>query len=286
MKKILIVGKNSYIGNHLESYLEGFNQADQVEYEVVKVSASNGEWKAVDYADYDIVVLLSGLVHKKESVYGYEAYYKVNYEMAVEIARKAKESNVSQFIFTSTMAVFGDHATRITQETKEQPTTFYGKTKLMAEQTILEMEDDAFKVSVVRPPMVYGKGCKGNFPRLASLVKKLLLFPRVQNKRSMIHIDNLCEFLHLLIETKKTGVFHPQNKELVSTCELVSEISKQQNKKLYLVPGFSWVIKLGMKYVRSMHKVFGDCYYEQEMSQYVGMDYWIIDEIESVKKSV
>lgn len=285
MKKILIVGKNSYIGTELYNYLDTFNKEETV-YEVLKISASNGEWMNTDYVGYDAIILLSGMVHKKESSYGYDVYYKVNCEMAEEIAKKAKDSGVKKFIFVSTMAVYGDGVTKIDKETKTNPSTYYGKTKLMAEQKILEMANDQFVVSVVRPPMVYGKGCKGNFARLESLVKKIFIFPKLTNKRSMIYIENLCEFFRLLLECEKTAIYHPQNREYVSTCNMVKEIGKAKKRNIIMVPGFGWIIRIGMKYVRSLSKLFGDCYYDKEISTYDQMDYCIVDGIDSIKKSV
>ena len=119
----------------------------------------------------------------------------------MDTARKAKEDGVSQFIFMSSIIVYGNEGQKgiINQNTKENPADFYGRSKLMAEEGLKVLEDENFKVAVIRPPMIYGKDSKGNYPRLSKMAKKLPFFPYVANQRSMLHIDNLCELIYLII---------------------------------------------------------------------------------------
>ena len=132
-----------------------------------------------------------------------DLYYRVNRDLAIEVAKKAKAEGVKQFVFMSSIIVYGDSSSNrrvITRETVPTPSNDYGRSKLQAEQGITPLESDSFKVVILRSPMVYGKGSKGNYSKLAKLAKKLSIFPDIDNERSMIHIDNLCEFVRLMID--------------------------------------------------------------------------------------
>ncbi|MBO1915018.1 NAD-dependent epimerase/dehydratase family protein, partial [Microvirga sp. 3-52] len=86
--------------------------------------------------------------------------------------------------------------------TTPAPSNFYGDSKLQAENQIKSLNEDSFKVVILRPPMIYGKGSKGNYPKLAKAARKLPVFPNIDNQRSMLHIDNLCEFMKLMIDNQ------------------------------------------------------------------------------------
>src|SRR5699024_2076262 len=152
----------------------------------------------------------------------------------------------------------------------------YGDSKLQAEKRLATLEDEDFKVAVIRPPMVYGKGSKGNYPKLAKLAKITPIFPDYENKRSMIYINNLTEFLRLIVEYKDTGYFHPQNQEYVKTSEMVSTISQIHNKKIWLTKLFNPIISLLLN-ISLMNKVFGDLYYKTELSLYEHRKYQVVD---------
>ncbi|NMB43625.1 MAG: NAD-dependent epimerase, partial [Clostridiales bacterium] len=152
--------------------------------------------------------------------------------------------------------------------------------KLQAEQGITPLESDGFKVVILRPPMIYGKGSKGNYPKLAKLAQKLPLFPDIDNERSMLHIDNLCEFIRLLVDHEESGLFFPQNKEYVKTSEMVRLIAEVHGKRVRLVRWMNWLIKL-LFGIGIVNKVFGNLVYEQSMSRY-GVNYQTRDLKESV----
>ena len=192
MKKILITGKNSYIGMSFKNWLE---QNYSNEYEVESISLRNNLWKDKDFSRFDVVYHTAGVVHIKENKKNRELYYKVNRDLTFEVAKKAKKEGVKQFIFLSSMSVYGLITGVIDENTPLSPNTSYGKSKFEAERLLLTLEDNNFKVAILRPPMVYGKGCKGNYPKLAKLAKVLPVFPDIQNKRSMIYIDYLNEFV-------------------------------------------------------------------------------------------
>lgn len=278
MKRILITGANSYIGTSLEKWLA--KHPDK--YAIETVDMKGELWKEKDFSNYDVVFHVAGVVHIKETKENQEIYYKVNRDLAYETAKKAKTEGVKQFVFLSSMSVYGITNGIIDKNTHPIPFSNYGKSKLQAEELIGKLNDDSFKVAILRPPMVYGKGCKGNYPKLANLAIKTPVFPDIDNKRSMIYIDNLSEFIRLLIENGANELYYPQNREYVKTSEMVNLIAKMNGKKVILTKVFNPFIKLLNNC--TLNKVFGDLIYEMSMSEY-SMNYWICDLDESILKT-
>lgn len=259
MKKILVIGEHSYIGNYFEAYC--LNQA-KFQFEIDKAGAVNGAWRQYNFKIYDVIFLVAAIVHKKETDEKRALYEKINRDMAIEVAQKAKDNKVGQFIFMSTMAVFGSKAEKIFRNTEPQPTSLYGRSKLEAEKKLLEISGEGFIVTIVRPPMVYGFNCPGNFEKLKKLAKYVMVFPKVNNQRSMIYIETLCAYIEAMIKTPRTGIYHVQNKEYVNITDLFMKIRKCYGKHTYIVPGFQIIIRCISKKVYLFHKIFGDCYYD------------------------
>lgn len=286
MKKILITGANSYIGTSFEHWLGKY--PDQ--YIVDTVDMVDGQWKNKKFSEYDVIFHVAGIAHvdtKKATKETQDLYYKVNRDLTIETAAKAKSENVKQFIFMSSIIVYGDSSSIkkrrvIDKNTIPQPANFYGKSKLQAEQGIMNLKSDNFKTVVLRPPMIYGKGSKGNYPKLASFAQKLPVFPNVDNQRSMLHIDNLCEFIRLMIDNEEQGIFFPQNAEYVNTAEMVRIISEIHGKKIILTKVFNPLLKFLGLFVDMVNKAFGNLVYEQDMSVYK-LDYRIRDLYNSIK---
>ena len=212
----------------------------------------------------------------------------MNRDLTIDIANKAKSQGVKQFIFMSSIIVYGENSTImekrvITKETIPNPYSFYGKSKLQAEQGIRPLQSENFQVAIVRPPMIYGKGSKGNYIKLSKLAKITPVFPEFNNKRSMLHIDNLCEFIRLLVNDQAKGIFHPQNKEYVNTTDLVVMIAKVHGKKVLTIRMFNVAILLLGKKMKALNKVFGTLVYEKEMSKYAQHNYWIRDMKQSIE---
>lgn len=273
LKKVLITGASSYIGESVEKWL---NNSDN-EYEVDTLDMLDPNWKEFDFSKYDTVFHVAGIAHADVGNVSEEVkqkYYQVNTDLTLEVANIAKNAKVRQFIFMSSMIVYsGCGTTHITKDTKPKAENFYGDSKLQADLKLQEMNDDSFKVAVVRPPMIYGKGSKGNYPQLVKLATKLPVFPIVNNKRSMLHIDNLCEFIKLMIDNEESGVFFPQNDEYTNTSDMVQMIASIKGHKIILLPGTSLFIKLlgniPGKIGRLASKAFGDSYYDMNLSDYV-----------------
>jgi len=199
MKKILITGANSYIGTSLEKWLEQYPE----KYSVDTIDMKDKRWKEKSFTGYDVVFHVAGIAHISTDPKMEDLYYKVNRDLAIVTAKKAKKEGVKQFIFMSSIIVYGDSSSDkriIDRNTIPKPSNFYGDSKLQAEKGIKPLESDEFKIVILRPPMIYGKDSKGNYPKLAKAAKKLPIFPDIDNQRSMLHIDNLCEFIKLMID--------------------------------------------------------------------------------------
>ena len=289
MKKILITGANSYIGTSFEKYIKENYPND---YCIDTVDMIDGSWREKSFAGYDCVFHVAGIAHSDSGKISKEKerlYYAINTDLTVETARKAKEDGVKQFIFMSSAIVYGNSASIgkvkvITPETPVSPANCYGDSKVQAENGIRPLNDESFKVVVLRPPMIYGKGSKGNYPLLAKIALKTPVFPYVKNERSMLYIENLCEFVRLMIENGEQGIFWPQNEEYSNTSELVRMIALSHNKKIKLVAGFAWMFKIVGHIVPVVNKAFGNLSYESNLSKYK-VQYCIFDFEQSIKKT-
>lgn len=281
MKKILITGANSYIGTSFEKWLQQW--PDQ--YLVDTVDMKDGSWKEKDFTKYDVVFHVAGIAHvdiKKATKEMKELYYSVNRDLTIETAKKAKMDGVKQFVFMSSIIVYGESSpigTKkiITKDTIPDPTNFYGDSKLQAECGILQLQSDEFNVVVLRPPMIYGKGSKGNYIKLSGIARKLPLFPAIDNERSMLFIYNFCEFIHIIVDNQEKGVFFPQNNEYVKTSELVRLIALAHGKKIHLTRTLYPFVRLLARKMKLLNKVFGNLVYDKELSIYKNYEYCIAD---------
>ena len=267
MKKILITGKNSYIGSHFKSYLEEFED----DYEVDELDMVDGTWKDYDFSKYDVIYHVAGLAHSTPDESQRALYYRVNTDLTYEVALKAKESHVKQFIFMSSIIVYGSGEIGknrvIDASTELTPDNFYGDSKKQAEIKIRPLESDDFKIVIVRPPMIYGPKSKGNYPLLAKFAKKTPIFPTLKNQRSMLYLGNLLEFIKLMIDNEEHGIFLPQNKDYVCTVDLIKEIASLHHHKIFFIGVFNPFIKLFNKQVY-INKVFGNMIIDKELSYY------------------
>ena len=282
MKKILIIGKDSYIGESIFKWLNLY--PDKYNFDII--SSLDYQWKEVDFTQYEIVVNLAGIAHIKNITEDMKSlFYSVNRDLTIEIGKYAKKHGVKYFIHFSSMNVYGDFCQIIKDRKKVNPTSFYGDSKLQGEIGLEKLEDPNFMVANIRPPFVYGKDCKGNYNTVSKIAKKVPIFPTYRNKKSMIYIDNLCEFIRLLIENPKGGIFTPQNKELVSTVELIKEISSANGHRIVFTGIFNCLIPLGMRIFKNIKKAFIDDSYDINLSNYFDFKYCVVDFKESIKRT-
>ena len=282
MKRVLITGANSFVGTNIERWLLRVPG----EFEVDTVDTMNDAWKQVDYTKYDSVFHVAGIAHVDPKPEMAPLYYKVNRDLAIEVARWAKEHGVKQFIYMSSGIVY--HASKSlkgsvkTLETVPQPNDFYGDSKLQAEKGLWGLDCDTFRVCILRPPMIYGPGNKGNLPRLGWLATRLPVFPAWHNKRSMLYVGNLAEFVRQIILREMSGTFFPQNAELADTVEIVRHFAAEHGHRIWISRIFNPLVWLGSFFLPAIPKMFADSYYVPEMSKY-DFDYQIVSFEESLK---
>ena len=272
MKKLLITGANSYVGVSAAQYLSRWPDR----YSVDTVDMVGDGWKTADFSGFDAVLHVAGIVHQKDSKNDpaqKELYDRVNTRLAIETAQKAKSEGVKQFLFMSSASVYGLDApvgktVTITADTPLKPKDNYGISKAKAEEGLQLLADDSFRLAILRPPMIYGKGCKGNYRTMAKLARKLPVFPWVDNRRSMLYMENLAEFIRLLLEDEAEGIFCPQNREYVNTSDMVNLIAHANGKDILLVKGLTWALKLLHPVTDIADKAFGSLCYDFAISAY------------------
>jgi UDP-glucose 4-epimerase len=289
MKRILVTGAGRYIGTSFENYiLNNFSE----DFTVDTVDMLDSSWREKDFSKYDSIFHVAGIAHSDSGKINEEKsklYYSVNTDLAIETARKAKGDGVGQFIYMSSAIVYGDSApigkTKfITFDTEPSPSNSYGDSKLKAEKALLLLNDEKFRVVILRPPMIYGRGSRGNYPVLSKMAVKLPMFPKVHNCRSMLYVENLCEFVRLMVKNFESGIFYPQNSEYSNTSELVRMIAGVHGKKINLVGGLSWVLKLLSHFTGLVNKAFGNLSYDMKMSEY-RENYTKVSLLESIEKT-
>ena len=257
VKKILITGANSYIGDSVRDYLARTPQS----YEVTVKDTVGWKPEAADFEGFDVVFNVAGIAHIKETKKNRHLYYEINRDLSISIARTAKSAGVKQLILLSTMSVYGMNVGHITKEMPVNPKNAYGRSKAEADAEIKKLEDEKFRFVCLRPPMVYGEGCKGNYQKLRKFALKSPLFPNYKNERSMIFIGNLCEFVKNCIDEEKHGLFFPQDAEYVNTGEMVKKIAEKNGRKIRLTRIFNPAIRILPFGV--IKKVFGSLTYEK-----------------------
>lgn len=269
MKKILITGANSYIGTSFEKWLSRMPGR----YCVDTLDLRREEWREKNFRGYDTVFHVAGIAHSSPLPSERPLYYRVNRDLAVEAAAKAKREGVGHFIFMSSMLVYGSgerpgREVVITRETEPSPSDFYGDSKLQADLAVQAMRGRSFAVAVMRPPLVYGPGCRGNFMKLLRVAVRAAVFPDIDNRRSMIYTDNFSEFVRLAVDGRWDGVFFPQDREYVSTKETVAAYRRLAGKKTRLL----WTpaaVQRVLSLSPAFRKVFGSRIYSfREEAEY------------------
>lgn len=282
MKKILITGAGSYVGESVKKYMLAHG-----DYQIDAVDTMGDNWKKADYSQYDVVYHVAGIAHVNADPKMEALYYKVNRDLTIEVARHAKAAGVKQFLFMSSQIVFHESQSLktevLTSETKENPNGFYGDSKLQAENGIKPLADEDFKVCILRPCMIYGSNAKGNFPRLAKLGSKVPVFPAWHNKRSMLYIDNLAEFVKQCVDRELEGTFYPQNREQADTVEIIRFFAKAAGHKVWITKLLNPFVWLGSFILQPINKMFATYYYDPSMSKY-DFEYQLVSFEESLNR--
>ena len=290
-KKVLITGAGSYVGESFRTYAAEHYPNLSVDV----LDMQDERWREYDFSPYDSIFHVAGIAHAdvgKVPEAEKQRYYAVNADLAIETAALAKESGVRQFILMSSMIIYGDSAPFgtekiIDEHTVPAPANFYGDSKWQADKGVRKLQNDGFQVAVIRAPMIYGKGSKGNYPVLSKMAKRLPVFPNVRNQRSVLYIENLCEFVSLLVMSGESGVYFPQNGEYSCTSGLVREIGKAAGRNIRLAGWMKPAVVLGSKMPGKIggmvNKAFGNYEYAKELSDYEGVNYRVSDFRQSVR---
>ncbi len=284
MKQVLITGKNSRVGLTLRDWLSKWPD----EYQVKLISLKSGDLQNIDFSTFDVVFHVSGIAHVTLDPSMAGLFYRVNRDLTIETATAAKKAGVKQFIFMSSGIVYGDSSDVgvpliIDRSTKPNPSNFYGNSKLQAEEGLKKLEDENFKVVIIRSPALYGIGMKSHYNNLSYFARKHRLFPRVNNQRSMLYNKNLAEFVRLMIDNEENGTFWPQNKEYTSTAGIIKDVASFHGRRIILIPVPMIIIKLGAKMIPALKKAFGNFAYDQGISEYK-QEYRLYTYEESIKE--
>lgn len=260
MKRVLITGAHSYLGDKTREYLLKTGH-----FEVDILDMLDEKWRVCDFSRYDVVFNVCAIVHRFEKT-DEKLYFQVNKDLAIEIAKKAKKESVKQFIQTSTVGVFGVELGEMSEKFGYHPKTPYERSKYAADIELDKLRDDSFKVCIIRPPIIYGKGCKGNFPKLEKFAIRFSIFPDRKNRRDMIYIKNMCDFVGFAISNELNENCYPRDKESVCVAKMVEKISKLNNKNIHLCKALNPIITLLYRFSHKLRSVFGDNYCTENVS--------------------
>ena len=287
MKKVMLVGIGGYIGGKFTEYIN----KNYPDWKLDAVDSMHGIWKGADFHGYDAVYNVSGLAHANARQGSEELYYAVNGQLPIDVAKKAKEEGVPLFVQMSSQIVYGDMSGRgeekiITAETIPSEPTIYGKSKMMAERGLQELVDDTFQVAIMRPPLIYSEFARDNFPRLVNFAKKMPIFPKLENKQSMVYVDNLCELIKLIIENNKGGIYYPQQECYIETSKMVADIAKAVGNKMWQTRIFNPALRFFSKFEKFgfIHKAFGSIAYDMNLSNHFDGKYRVVSYDESIQR--
>lgn len=270
MRYVLITGLNSFVGNAFYEYI---NNNYKSIYNIERVSLKNNDITKLDLKEYDVILHVAGIAHSdygKISEDKVKTYYDINTNLTFSLAKKAKEDGVKQFVFMSSIIVYGDSAPIgkkkvIEKETIPCPNNAYGDSKLKAEEKLKFLNSDDFVVSIIRAPMIYGNNSRGNYNTLKKIALKIPFFPYIDNERSVISINKLCKIIKLIIDNEKSGIYFPQDNDYMNTSKMVERIASENNKQIVLLNGFASILKFCSLFTPMVNKAFGNLIYDKNL---------------------
>ncbi len=284
--KIIITGKDSQIGNKIEFWLR--NSDKSKDYQVEQLDVITDQWKTFDFTGVDVVIHVAAIVHRPDCT-DWKLYERVNVQLPVDIANKAKQSGVKQFVFMSSMAIFGIgkklSQNIIDDQTIPMPLTMYGKSKFLAEKELDKLNDNYFHVTIVRPPNVYGGTRNDYIRKIGGFVKYLPIIPvaYTEVRQSMIYIDNLTELIRLLITENRQGVFMPQDTEAINTVELITTIKQAQGQPVRYSKSLGYLVRL-LSFIPLVEKLYGGVMYSERISNIDGLNYNVLSYDKALSK--
>lgn len=282
--KILITGKNSYIGNALKDYLSG----DKT-FEIETISLRTNAWKNVDLSQYDSIFHVAGIAHNKKNSKHNPLYFAVNRDLTLALAKEAKQAKVKQFIYMSSAIIFGKDTKpnndQFIDVSQPNPIGVYAKSKYEADTQLSELNSVDFNVVNIRAPIVYGPNCKGNFPQLIHWAHLFYWLPKMDNQRSMVYIDNLNELIKLIFLNQSKGLFYPQNERYISTNEIIEYSRLAKGLKTRYSKSLGMLLRAFIC-VPILKKVYGDKKYAHSDSAHFDNQYQVVKTSDSIKQTI
>lgn len=262
--KVLVTGATGFIGAAVCQKLKdsrchcvyaGIRNADKEDLisrlrTEILVLGDLGDSEAVECSlnHVDVVIHTAALVHQRRRKENREDvlrnYRKINVEGTLSLARNASKCGVKRFVFLSTIKVNGESTVsgqEFHEEDKPSPSGAYAISKMEAEIGLKMLsQQTGMEVVIIRPPLVYGPDVKANFRSMIGWVNRTVPLPlgNIGNKRSLVGIDNLVDFIHVCVEHPAAAnrTFLVSDGEDVSTTELLKRTAKSMGKSIYLVP--------------------------------------------------
>ncbi|MCD4827126.1 MAG: NAD-dependent epimerase/dehydratase family protein [Acholeplasmataceae bacterium] len=266
MKRVLITGANSYVGTNVEKWL--LREPDK--YHVETLDMKDPNWRDFDFSKFDVVFHVAGIAHVSTRKIHNDLYFKINRDLAIETAQKAKLDGVKQFIFMSSIIIYGKDNKigdyRSIKINDYSPENSYGQSKLEADLAIQLIGEENFKTVILRSPVIYGPNSKGNFAKLQKIAARVPVFPNIDNQRSMIYIDNLCMFIKVAIEKLYTGIFYPQNLEYMKTKDIIKYFRLAMGKPYRETKIFNPLLKVAGIFFPIINRIFGNKTYKHSDS--------------------
>ena len=247
---IILTGSSGFLGSRFLRKSAFREQATPVSLQKTPVSE-------IDFEGVTNVLHCAGIAHRMEKT-DEKLYFDVNRDLTLALAKASKAAGVKHFIFLSTIKVFDlDSSDNLIQgnlaplpavaiakvgSVLSPPPDAYGLSKLEAETGLKELEDKNFGVTIIRPPLIYGPGVKGNLLKLMQAIQGSGPLPLggIKNRRSMIFVDNLITLIDCLIRKGENITITPSDQPAISTSELAQHLANTINpsKKILCIPVF------------------------------------------------
>jgi len=280
--RVLVIGANSYIA-------KAFIQNAGTEFSIHAIKRDENLRDYFDLSDdvfkgTDAVINFAAIVHNKNPDPG--AATRINAKLPLFLAQKAKENGVKHFVQISSIAVYGSAVAHINAHTTAVPDTIYGRTKLQGDTAIQRLHSSNFRITIVRPPLVYGPDAPGN---MHSLIKALqrrrpLPFAWNTNKRSILYANNFANALKLILLKRVEGTFLLRDSVMPSLHQLCKALKAglHTSTPLFALPAF--VVKKLVKHP-FFRKLYGDLLIDDSHTRRVLGEYASFDTFESLKRS-
>ena len=283
--KVLIVGKNSYIAQRVGAWFIKKPAPPEVE----SISVRDDSWRQLDLSAFDAVIYTAAIVHRKDDV-PEELYDAVNAQQPFAFAQAAKAAGVRQFVFLSTMGVYGQvkklpAGNIVDAQTPLKPFPGYGSSKLKGERLIQSLADESFRVSIIRPANVYGKGCKGGYiSGFAKITSMLPVLPRAfeESRQGMLFVDNLAELCWLAVHADCSGVYPAQDRTPVSAYDIMRAMAECICPKKKTLRG-----EAALKLIQGnalVTKLFGGVSYAEDYAKCPLGDYQLVEFREAIRE--